>query len=131
MAILRTYHDSSTNLKVTQFNTSTRIMRVLFRSKWTYIYYGVSRAVYEAISAGAPRGGKIFNEKLKWSYPYRAINQNNDIEFSNIPPDITAELFVQRIEFQRLIGKPVDLSTVYYTNHSKTVQQQVELVLPL
>lgn len=80
MAILRTYHTDSSNLSVTQFNTNTKIMRVLFRSGYLYYFYDIPKAVYEYISTGAPKGGKRFWRRMGNVYSYRQINRNYDIE---------------------------------------------------
>ena len=80
MTILRTYHSNSRNLAVTSFNTDTRIMRILFRSGYLYMFYGVSRGSYEAVANGAPRGGKEFWRRIAERYPYRQINRSGDIE---------------------------------------------------
>lgn len=79
MAIERTYHPSSSNLRVSQYNTDTKTLRILFKSGYLYFFYGVPKRVYEYIAEGSPRGGKRFWKVLANSYPYRQINRDYTI----------------------------------------------------
>lgn len=78
--IYKNYHPMSTNLRVTVYNTDTKILRVLFKSGYLYFFYGVPKSVFDAIGEGVPRGGKIFWRRLARNYPYRAINRSYSTE---------------------------------------------------
>lgn len=79
MAIYRTYHPASSNLRVSQYNTDTKILRILFKSQNLYLFYNVPKRIYELIANASPRGGKIFWRSLARNYPYRKINRSGSI----------------------------------------------------
>lgn len=79
MTIYRQYHTESSNLKVTGYNTDTKVMRILFRSGYLYYFYNVPKSIYTYIAEGAPKGGKRFWARLAMNYPYRQINRGNSI----------------------------------------------------
>jgi hypothetical protein len=83
MAQYRTYHPDSSNLRITNYNSDTKIMRILFKSGYLYFFYGVPKRVYDYVAEGSPRGGKRFWKALGYNYPYRQINQSWSIDTTN------------------------------------------------
>ena len=96
MARYQTQHPSSKNLQTIQYSSDTKILRVLYKSGYLYFFYGVQKYIYDQISNGSPRGGKIA-WKLLPNYPYRQINRNNSIDLSQYGFSSDEILLIQQI----------------------------------
>jgi hypothetical protein len=79
MAIYRSSHSSSTNLEELQYNSSTKILRVLFKSRYLYFFYDCPKYIWKAIANESPKGGKLAWKILFRVYPYRRINRSGNI----------------------------------------------------
>lgn len=83
MAIYKTHHPESSNLRITSYNSDTKILRVLYKSGYLYLFYDVQKYIYDLIASGSPRGGKIAWKVLP-NYSYRQINRNYSIDLSSL-----------------------------------------------
>lgn len=63
---------SSTNLSAVGYDSSNRILTILFRSGHLYEYYGVPQNIFEGLLS-APSKGKFHHRYIKNSYRYNRI----------------------------------------------------------
>ena len=68
----------STTLKAIAYDESADVLRLEFRSRAVYEYFGVPAAVHEALLL-APSIGACFNEVVRGWYPYcRVMSTGSD-----------------------------------------------------
>jgi KTSC domain len=63
----------STTLAALAYDDARRTMRLEFRSRAVYSYFGVPRSVYEALLA-APSKGRYFNRAIRGAFPYLRLS---------------------------------------------------------
>jgi hypothetical protein len=59
----------STTLRALAYDGARQILRLEFRSRAIYYYYGVPAAVHEAL-LGAPSKGSYFNRAIRGRFPF-------------------------------------------------------------
>ena len=63
----------STTLRAIGYDESLELLRLEFRSRAVYDYFGVPAAVHEALLC-APSIGVCFNEVIRGGFPYRLVS---------------------------------------------------------
>ncbi|HEV2717793.1 MAG TPA: KTSC domain-containing protein [Terriglobales bacterium] len=66
---------SSTTLTTVVYDEAREVLQLEFRSRAIYQYWGVPRAVHEAL-LGAPSKGLFFNQAIRRRFPFCRISRS-------------------------------------------------------